>query len=60
MGYELSIGPKKSIVLPKSWSARMLSSRICMPHIMAADHVRKSEAFEWAEGIVGNVNDEGD
>jgi len=25
---------------------------------MAADQVRESEALEWAEGTIGNVNDE--
>jgi len=26
---------------------------------MAADHVRESEALEWAEGTFGDLNDEG-
>ena len=25
---------------------------------MAADHIRESEALEWAEGTVGDINDE--
>ena len=25
---------------------------------MAADHIRESEALEWAEGTIGDLNDE--
>jgi hypothetical protein len=59
-GLRAVIGPRKI--------SRFIEELVC-PHVvrknmyaaykkMAADQARESEAFEWAEGTFGDVNDE--